>query len=175
MDELKKLIKGKWEYNIEESKLLCKNKDGVMYIFEYANLSYFQDFLSTLKSRGTPNPELCVKYDEPVFPVSLEEFHRILRANEILYEQTVALKQGQHGLSCDSKFTTYELNHCKYDEEKQIFIDPQMVCKITRKIRDRQRVITHIRLEEKRLILRCEFSYVILTMFLPTVNGRWKQ
>jgi len=168
--ELKYLLKGKWEYNISDGKLFCKNKSGVMYVFENKDNLFFQDVLTALK-HGKANPDLEIKYKQPEVNIPLELFHRILRSNEVIFEQLVGLKQGADGLYCFSEYTKdFRLNHNKYEDEKIVYIDPQRMCKITRRIRNRERIHARLRIEDSKIILECEFPWTIMTIIIPTVR-----
>ena len=170
--ELKYLLKGKhWEYNIlPDNKLICHNK-GLYYIFENKNDLFFQDVLSSLNNRGKPTPSLNIYYEKPFVPIPLELFHRVLRSNEIIYEQRVGLKTGEEGLYCFSDVTkNFMINHHEYADESEVYIDPQRMCKITRRIRDRERVHAKLAIEEDRIILECEFPWTVLTIILPTIQ-----
>lgn len=170
--ELKGLIKGKlWEYNISNDALICRNKERVVYILKNKNDQFFQEIISSLNKKCLANPELNIVYEKPKAPIPLELFHRCLRSNEVVYQQNVGLSQGKNGLFCFSNFTKhFPINHYNYDEEKTVYIDPQQVCKITRKIKTRERVQAKLGLENKRIILSCEFPWTILTIIIPTIN-----
>lgn len=169
--EIKQLLKGRWNYNIEGNSLICKNKNGLTYVFENKSNDFFQKLLSTLSLKSKPDPSLKADYEKPIASVSLELFHRVLRSNEVIFEQEVGLRECIEGLFCFSNVTkNFKLNHYKYDEENKVYIDPQRMCKITRKIRDRERVNSKIRIESKRIILECEFPWTVLTIIMPTIQ-----
>lgn len=167
---VKKLLKGKWRYNIENNNLVCKNKQETCLIFENKNNMLFGEVLSTLEKRGTPDPHLKMDYEGPLTKISLEDLHRALHSCEILYEQVAELKQGHDGLYCSSShITRFELNHHDYSVPLIVHVDPQQLCKVTRKLRKREWINTSIKLEEKRVIVRCEFPWTVLTIIVPTV------
>jgi len=170
MNTLKQLLKGKWNYNIKDNKLICRNHSGLTYVFENKDNFFFQELLTTLNRSGRANPELNVEYESPEVQMPLELFHRVLRSNEVIYEQLVGLRQSPEGLFCFSEYTKdFKLNHHEYDDVKQVYIDPQRMCKITRRIRDRERVRTKIAIEDKRIVLECEFPWTTLIILMPTV------
>lgn len=170
-EEVRKLLKGKWKYNMVGDKLICRNRDEITFIFENKSNIVFGEILASLEKRGTPDINLNVKYDEPEITVSLDEFHRVLRSSELLYEPVTELWQNENGLFVSSEHTNeFELNHYSYEKERKVYVNPQQVCKITRKIRKRERVITAIALEDKRIILRCEFPWAIITIIIPTLR-----
>ncbi len=171
MSEMRYLLKGRWDYNIQDNTLICKNKQGLIHIFENKDAMFFNNLISSLSSKSKANPDLKVSYETPEVPIPLELFHRILRSNEVVFEQTVGIRESHEGLYCFSNVTkNFQLNHYDYDEEREVYIDPQRMCKITRRIRDRERVHAKLRLEPSRIILRCEFPWTILTIIMPTIR-----
>lgn len=170
--EFRKLLKGKWDFNIQGNDIMCRNKDGIIHIFHNKDNTFFQNIFTTLSRRGNqPDPHLIIKYDRPESSISLEQFHRVMYSNELMYEQTVTLAETRRGLLCYSEHThDYPLNSEYFFRLKEVHVDPQKVCKITRKIKNRERVKTKLRLERERIILECEFPWTILTVIVPTVN-----
>lgn len=172
MNEIKSLLKGDMEYNISDNQLICRRNDGIIFIFKNRDNVFFQSLLTSLK-KATPNPDLVADYTSPEVEIPLDLFHRLLRSNEVIYEQLVGLRETDNGLYCYSNTTkNFQLNHHKYNTTNEVFIDPQRTCKITRKIRDRERVQSKILLENTRIILGCEFPWVDLILILPTVQAR---
>lgn len=170
MNDIKSLYKGKWDYNLVGDTLISKNKDNLIFILKNKDNLFFQDILSTMYTRGKPNPELMENIKKPEADISLEQFHRIMRSNEIIYEQKVILRQNKDGLFCSSEhLNDFQINHHNYDEVRSVSLDPHRVCKITRRIRDRERVYTKLRLEYNRIVLFCEFPWAELTIILPTI------
>lgn len=169
-NEFKTLLKGKWEYNIKENRLICKNRTGLTYIFENKDDLFFQELLVSLKN-ARANIDLNVEITTPLETIPLELFHRILRSNEVIFEQVVGIRQAKDGLYCFSDYTKdFRINHHKYDSEKTVYIDPQRMCKITRRLRNRERVYARLGIEDDRIILECEFPWTVLTIILPTVK-----
>lgn len=169
--EFRKILKGKWEYNIKNDKLICKNSQGLFYIFENKDNDTFQGILSLLNKRGVPNPDLDIAFSIPTAHISLDDFHRIMYSCEIVYEQAVGLEESYDGLFCFSKhINNYQLNHHKYKINSTVYVDPHQICTITRRVRDRKRVITKITLNPKHIVLNCEFPWVIVTIIIPTVK-----
>lgn len=171
MTGIKSVLKG-CNYNIVEDRLICQRKDGVSLVFRNKDNNYFQDLLSSLK-KATPVPDLDIDYEKPYVEIPLDLFYRILRSNEVVYEQLVGLRQSVDGLYCFSNTTkSFQLNHYEYPIVKEVYVDPKMVCKITRKIRDRERVLSKILLEKTRIILTCELPWVEMVFIIPTVPAR---
>ena len=169
---MKSLLKGNVKYNLTDNQLIVKRTDGVYMIFTNRDNSFFQSLLSSLKN-ATPNPELNIEYLNPTIELPLDLFHRILRSNEVVYEQLVGLRETNEGLYCFSNMTkNFQLNHHEYSTNNEVFIDPQLVCKITRKIRDRERVQAKLLLEKTRITLSCEFPWVSLVIIIPTVQAK---
>ena len=167
-------VRSKWKYNIIDGKLICGNKKGITYIFENKDDNVFQSLLSYLSSKGTPDPLIRdIQYEQPKVEIPFELFHRVMRANEILYQQYVGLKQNTGGLFCFSSVCkNYQLNHHKYKEKKEVYVDPQKICQISRRVRDRERVHCKILLEDHRIILECSYPWITLTIIIPTIQGK---
>lgn len=172
MDEFKQLLKGRWQYNLSKDELVCKNNRDIYYIFQNKDNVAFQKILSLLAKRGVPNPDLTTDFlEKPTAQISLEQFHRIFYSCEFIYEPYASLKETENGLFCFSEhIKDFELNHEKYSDNITVHVDPQRICKITRTIHDRKRVITKIKLTTQRIILECEFPWTILTICIPTIN-----
>lgn len=169
--ELKYLLKGKWEYNIKGNSLICKNKTGLVYIFENRDDLFFQSLLSTLTNRGRANPKLDIEYPEPEISIPLDLFYRVLRANEILFEQSVSLRETTGGLFCNSEYIEgFRINYNNYPKLQEVKIDPQRMCKITRRIRDRARVQAKLTMTDDEVILQCTFPWTIMTVIMPTIH-----
>lgn len=172
MNEFKQLLKGRWDYNILDNKLTCKNKTGLTYIFENKDDIMFNNLISTLNSKCKANPNIIIDYEKPVAEVPFELLYRVLRSNEVLYEQIVGLRETSEGLFCFSNVTkNFRINHHEYEEELEVYVDPQRICKILRKIQDRNRVHAMMKLEPKRIIIECTFPWTVLTIIVPTVHN----
>lgn len=170
--ELKYLLKGKWNFNIRGNSLICKNKTGLVYIFENKDDLFFQNILSVLSTRGNADPTLWGEYAEPEAPIPLDVFHKVLRANEILFEQSITLNQSPEGLFSNSEhIKDLRINYHEYADEFEVRIDPQRMCKITRRIRDRARVQAKLLLEKEDIILQCTFPWTVMTVVMPTLQN----
>ncbi len=173
ISEMRYLLKGRnWNYNIQQNSLICKNSQGLVYIFENKDNLFFNNLISSLSSKSRANPDLKIQVETPTAQIPLELFHRIMRSNEVVFEQKVGLRETSEGLYCFSNVTkNFQLNHYEYNEGMEVYIDPQRLCKITRRIRDRERVNARIRLEPEQILLRCEFPWTVLTIILPTIQS----
>ena len=169
MKSVRKLLKGKWKFNLKEDKIICQN-NYMTYCFEKKDDMFFQNIITIIGSRNTPDPELEFEPEEQCIPISLETFHRIMRANEVLYVQEALLRETPGGLVCSSEYIpNFLLNHNKYDSRKCVKVDPNRICKITRVIRTRERVIAKINLSSSHILLDCEFPWVRMTVKIKTI------
>lgn len=165
-NEIKQMLKGgKWKYNILQNKLHLQRGETQI-ILKNMNNEFFQQTLSYLTHRGIPEPHLECNITQPDIQVPLETFHRILRANVVLYEPILKIQQDKNGLKCTSEHVHYTLNTEQYPQKKEISIDPFELYKITRVFRDRERVPTTISFD-KTFNMRMEFPWIILNMKIP--------
>jgi len=167
LSEIKRILRGKWEFNINQNKLICKQKE-THYIFINKNNEVFQQIISLLTTKGIPNPELQKNIPQPKIEVPLETFHRVMRASMSVYDSMIEICETPQGLICKSEHIRFKLNDYKYSEPtKSVRIDPQIVYTVSRSFRTRERILTRIKLTENEAIMELEFPWVNLILTVP--------
>lgn len=162
-----KLVKGSWKYNIHENNLHLQ-KQTTQLILENRNNEYFQQLLSHLSIQGTPTPNLQCNIPTPTTTIPLETFHRILRANTVLYEPLMRMIQTPTGIICQSQHINIPLIQQESTQPlNTIYVDPMELYRITRIFRDRERIITTLSFDSEHLTMRLEFPWTVLNIKIP--------
>ena len=162
--EIKKLLKGTWTYNLKDNNLHLQ-QTTTQIILENRNNECFQQILAYLASQGKPDPTLQCNIPNTTTTIPLEKFHRILRANTVLYEPLLRLTQTTNGINCQSQHINIQLENNKPQQpQNTIYIDPFQLYKVTRIFRERERIPTTISFNHEHLSLKMEFPWVVLNM-----------
>ena len=166
--EIKRILKGKWKYNLNDKTIICKQKE-VVYTFENKDVLFFQKIIAHLKN-GIPDPELTENIEQPTVTIPFETFHRVLRASITLYEPTITLTTKPSGLWSTSDHITFDVNHHNYSQELSVKIDPQQFYTVSRSFRNRERIRTKLLIQKDNVTMNCEFPWVNMTVKIPTIK-----